>query len=420
MCLNSKLPVRNFRFLTSEEYEKIDWKKIKTNGKNGYFVQCDLKYPEEYHDLHSDFPLAPVKGKILTKDLSEKQKTMLKLLKNSGFKRIPTEKLILNLFDKKQYILHFKNLKLYLKLGLVLDKIYRVLAFEQENFLKPYIAMNTYLRQCSETEFEKDLYKLLNNSIYGKSIEDKRKHINVKVAVNRSQCMKLLKKPTFDQFRIIHEDLSIMKMKKTVVLLDKPIAIGCSVLDLSKNYMYKLHYEFFKKHYGEKLNLLYIDTDSFIYLVETQDMNNDLRNIFGNLVDFSNFDINSEYFSEKNKKKIGFLKSESGEKIIEEFVGLKSKLYSIKYADESETRKAKGINRSVLKKELNHEKYREVINDNICYEHKMTRIQSKEHLLKTIELKKMIFTNFDDKRYILDDGITTLPFGHWRITKKQE
>ena len=413
--MNSKLPVRKFQFLEENQYKDIDWKRIDTEGSTGYIIECDLKYPEVLHDQHSDFPLAPVKEKVLNKELSGKQKEMLENLKNYGFRRTPTEKLLLTLKDKNRYILHFRNLKLYLKLGLKLQNIHRVLSFEQENILKPYIDLNTHLRQCAENDFDKDLYKLLNNSIYGKSIEDKRKHLNVKVALTKAQCMKWLKKPTFDQFRIVNEDLSIMKMKKSVVLLDKPIAMGFTVLDLSKNYMYKLHYLFFKKHYGDKIKLLYMDTDSFVYLVETDDVNYDLKNIFGNLMDFSNFKSESEYFSDENKKKIGYLKSESGEKIIEEFVGLKSKLYSILYSDESEHRKAKGLKKSVLKKNVKHENYRKVIDESVCYLSKMNRIQSKEHKLQTVELKKLIFTNFDDKRYILNDGITTLPFGHYQI-----
>ena len=419
-CLNKKMPVQNFKFLDLEQYEKIDWKKLKTNGKKGYIIQCDLEYEDSLHDLHEQFPLGPEVGKISTEQLSPHQHRIIDKLKQSGYKRTITEKLLLTLRDKKEYILHCKNLKLYLKLGMKLRKIYRVLEFEQNDFLKPYIELNTELRKKAETEFEKDLWKLLNNSIYGKSIEDKRKHMNVKFALNPKQCLKYVKSPLFENFKIINESLSLMKMKKKLVVLDKPIYIGTSVLELAKNYMYKIYYNMFKKYYNERLNLLYSDTDSFVFQIYTNDVEYDLKNVFKNIMDFSNYPKDHYCFDESKKKAIGYVKVENAEKHIQQFVGLKSKLYSILLNDKSEKRTAKGLNKSVLKNNVTHNHYVNVIENMTSYVSKMRRIQSQDHELKTIELQKHIFTAMDDKRFILDDGVSTLPFGHYKLNNSTE
>ena len=147
--------------------------------------------------------------------------------------------------DKIRYILHFRNLKLYLKLGMKLGQIYRVLRFEQEDILKPYIELNTNLRKQATNDFEKDLYKLMNNSIFGKSLEDKRKHMNVKIAVSAEQCIKHVKSPLFENFQIINDEVALMKMKKPCIVLDKPIYIGFCVLEFAKLYMYELYYDKF-------------------------------------------------------------------------------------------------------------------------------------------------------------------------------
>ena len=257
----------------------------------------------------------------------------------------------------------------------------------------------------------------MNNSVFGKSIENKRKHMNVQLALNEKQCEFYTRKPNFDLFQILNPNVVILKSKQTHVCLDKPIAIGFTVLELSKHYMYTLHYKIFKDYYKNNINLIYTDTDSLIYEIQTNDFNNDLRNYFKPLMDFSNFDMNDEFFSENHKKKIGYLKFEYGNKVINEFIGLKSKLYSILYDETQNKKAAKGLQKATLKKYVNHEHYRNVILNNKIYINKMKRIESKKHSVNTVEVKKLIFHPFEDKRYILDDGINSVPFGHKDIKK---
>jgi hypothetical protein len=415
-ALSEKLPVSNFEWIEKQELDEIDWKTINTENDYGYIIECDLKYPIELHDKHKDYPLAPLKQKISNEKLSKYQMATLEYLKQYGYKRVSTEKLLLTLEDKMKYTLHFKTLKLYLDLGLELLNIYRGIRFKQLAFLQPYIEFNTTLRSKANSDFEKDLYKLMNNSVFGKSIEDKRKHLNLKLVLNEKQCSSYVRKPNFEQFHILNEHASLIKLNKSKVILDKPIAIGFTVLDLSKRFMYLLHYKIFKDYYNDNITLLYTDTDSFVYEIKTNSYFKDLKNYFAPIMDFSNFNKNHKLFSEKNKKLIGYLKSEYGEKNVDEFIGIKSKLYSIMYDNEKENKKtAKGLQKCVLNKYITHDIYRDVIHNQNVLSTKMKRIQSKQHKLQTVELTKLIFHPFDDKRYILDNGIDTLPFGHYSI-----
>jgi len=414
-AMNQYLPTSEFEWIDIDILKNINWKSIDTESDFGFILEVDLAYPIELHDLHKDFPLAPEKRKINHKELSPYQIATLKHLTKFGYRHTATEKLMLTLYDKNNYIIHFKNLKLYLELGLKLKCIHRGLKFRQSKLLKPYIKMNTKLRKESNNDFEKDLYKLMNNSVFGKSIQDNRKHLNVVLAVNQKQVVNAVKKPTFEQFNIIGENKAIIKMKKNSVKLDKPIFIGFTVLELAKYWMYTLHYKLFKKYYEDKLELIYTDTDSFVYAIQTDNFEEELSFVFKDIMDFSNFDVKHALYNEHNKKKVGYLKSEYGEKPVNEFVGLKSKLYSIMYDDDKNKSTAKGLQKSVLKKHVKHQHYCDVINKNNVYTTSMTRIQSKDHQLETVKLDKTIFTAFDDKRYILDDGINTLPFGHKTI-----
>jgi hypothetical protein len=405
------MPHSDFKWLEQSEYDKINWKNINSTGDTGYILEVDLDYPKEIYLDHKDYPLAPEKRKINLCDLSEYQKNTLELLKKIGHKRVASEKLMLTFIDKKNYILHFRNLKLYLFLGLKLRKIHRVLSFKQSQWLKNYVDFNTNLRANVNSDFEKDLYKLMNNSVFGKSIQNSRKHLNVKLALTENQTRRWISMPHFQQFKIIDENKAIIKLRQTFVKLDKPIYIGFSVLELSKLHMYDLHYNVFKSYYGHNIKLVYTDTDSFLYEINTNDLYEDFSEMFSEYMDFSNYPEDHHLKNNKNKKKIGYLKDEYGGEIITQFVGIKSKLYSILYGGDKNKTTAKGLNKSVLQNFITHNHYKNVIEKNNLYVTKMRRILSSDHKLGTYELKKLIFTPMDDKRYILKNGIDTLPFG---------
>ena len=417
--MNMKLPLSDFKWIKKSEFKKINWKNINTEKEYGYILEVDLIYPENLHDFHRDYPLAPFKGKVSSDKLSDYQIKTLNYLKNFGHKRTPTEKLMLTFENKLNYVIHFKTLKLYIELGLEISKIHRVLKFKQENFFKSYIELNTKLRQESKNDFDIALYKLLNNSLFGKTIQDNRKHLNVKIALNENQCRKWIKQPIFEQFHILNENTTLMKLKKSSVKLDKPIYIGFSILDLTKYHMYLLHYKLFKKYYQQNIELIYTDTDSYVYHIKTENIYDELKNVFEKVMDFSNFSKDHELYDNKNNKALGFLKSEYGEKVVNEFVGIKSKLYSIIYNEDSNKRTAKGLQKAVLKKFITHDHYKKVIEENNVFVTSMSRIQSKSHDIHTVRIEKMIFMPMDDKRFILENGIDTLPYGHYAINHQK-
>jgi hypothetical protein len=414
-AMTQLLPKDNFEWLNENEFYEIDWKNIDTEQDIGYVLEVDLNYPSKLHNKHKDFPLAPHKFKIKNELLSEYQSNTVEYLKNFGYKRTITEKLMLTFYDRKNYIIHFKNLKLYLNLGMKLKKIHRVVKFKQEKFLKKYILKNTKLRRNSINDFLRDLYKLMNNAVYGKALQNMRNLQDIKLALREAQLLKYLSKPNFQQFIILDENKALIKMRKTIVDLNKPIYIGFTVLELSKYLMYDRHYNYFKRYYDDDITLCYFDTDSFLYEIKTENLMKELGTIFKYLMDFSNFDEDHELYDMSKAKLIGYLKSEYGNKVINEFVGLKSKLYSIIYNNNLNKNTAKGLQKAILKKFVNHNHYLQVINDQRPFVSTMRRIQSKEHKVTTIKQKKMIFTPMDDKRYILPNGIETLPFGHWKI-----
>ena len=204
------------------------------------------------------------------------------------------------------------------------------------------------MRKLAKDEFCEDFYKLMNNSVFGKTIENVRKRVDMKFVKTEAELRKLANKPNFKNIKIYSKDLLACHMQKESVLLDKPIYIGMSVLDISKTLMYEFHYEAIKQRYKDKAKLLFTDTDSLCYFIETADLENDrLEEI--HKYDTSNYPLDHKLYSEENKKVIGKMKDETCGKQIEEFVGLRAKLYSFRTHD-NEVKRAKGVKKSVIQK----------------------------------------------------------------------
>jgi hypothetical protein len=178
---------------------------------------------------------------------------------------VAVAKLVPSLNDKTKYIVHYRNLKLYLGLGMELTEIHRVLTFQQSPWLKAYIEFNTERRKHATNDFEKDFYKLMNDGLFGKTME------NLKAKLT-----KLTARPSFDSFRIFSEDPAAVTMKKTKLYLNQPIYVGFTILDLSKVLMYQFHYEYMKQKYDANAKLLFTDTDSLSYEVKTRDIYQDM------------------------------------------------------------------------------------------------------------------------------------------------
>ena len=212
------------------------------------------------------------------------------------------KKLVCNLFNKKKYVVHINFFKTSVKSWIKVKKIYRVIEFNQKEWLKPYIDMNTELRKASKNDFEKDLFKLMNNSVFGKTMENIRKHRDIKLVTTDKKRSKLVSEPNYHTINLISEDLSIIQMKKTKVKMNKPIYLGLSILEISKILMYEFWYDYMKPKYNDNVKLCYMDTDSFIMNIKTNDFYEDIASDIENRFDTSNYEVNRPLPMGKNKE----------------------------------------------------------------------------------------------------------------------
>ena len=385
-AMSMKLPTHGFKWMNKYELNNLE--------NYSCILEVDLEYPKELHDLHNDYPLAP--EQIEVKKL---------------------EKLIPNLRDKEKYVLHYKNLKQYLDLGLELTCIHRGSKFEESEWLKPYIDMNTKLRTKANNNFEKDFFKLMNNSVFGKTMENIRNRVNIKLVDDREKAKKLTAKPNFKHLNIFCEELIAVHMKRTELKFDKPVYLGMCILDLSKTIMYEFHYNYIKKKNGGKAKLLFTDTDSLMYEIKTEDFYKDTSGDVKDRFDTSDYPPNhpSGIPTGCNKKVFGVFKDEVAGRYIEEFVGLRAKLYSYKMFEGKESKKCKGVKKSVVNKSITHEGYKNCLFTGKEQLRKMNVIRSYIHEVYTEVVNKIALCSNDDKRHILEDGIDTLALWHYRI-----
>ena len=384
-AMSKKLPTHGFKWMTEEELD--DWKSF------ACVLEVDLEYSKELHDLHNEYPLAP-------------ERLMINKV----------EKLIPNLNDKKKYIIHYENLKLYESLGLKITHIHRGIKFEESDWMKPYIDLNTRLRAEAKNEFEKDFFKLLNNSVYGKTMENIRNRVNVTLVNSRKKAKKLTAKPNFKKCTIFSKNLCAIHMGKTQIYFNKPVYLGMCILDLSKTLMYDFHYNYIKSKYNDKARLLFTDTDSLAYEIQTEDFYKDISPNVETMFDTSNFSSShpSGILTGKNKKVIGMFKDEAGGKIIEEFVGLRAKLYAYKmFENQKEEKKCKGVKKSVIKKTITFDDYKKCLFSGERQYRQMMAFRSRKHEIFTEEINKIALSADDDKRIILPDKVNTLAYGHY-------
>ena len=395
--MSEKLPTHGFKWLAGREMEKLFnnqvlqvWEKIPC------ILEVDLEYPENLHDLHNDYPFCPEKVKC----------------KNG------VEKLIPNLRDKTKYIIHYKNLIQCLRAGMKLKKIHRGIKFVESEWMKPYIDKNTNLRAKAKNNFEKDFFKLMNNSVFGKTMENIRNRVDVKLVNTKEKLRKLVAKPNLKSPpKIFSENLVSVHMRKTSLTMNKPVYLGMCILDLSKIIMFDFHYNYIKSKYADKAKLLFTDTDSLMYEIETEDFYKDIAGDVKDRFDTSDYPENhpSGIPTGENKKVLGMMKDEAAGKIIKEFVGLRSKLYSFVMDDGGETKKCKGIKKQVVKRSIRHEDYKTCLTTRKELLRKQNILRSYEHEVYTEEVNKVALSASDDKRHISSDGMHTLALGHYKI-----
>ena len=414
-AMSQYLPTGNFRWLEKMPTEKeiMSWREKR---KTGFIFDVDMEYPEELHEKHNGYPLAPEKTKVPHAWHSKYQKG---LAKDLNLTKDNTEKLLLTLRGKKNYVLHYRNLQLYLKLGMKLTKVHRVLAFDQEPWMKPYIRFNTEERQMAKAKFKQEFFKLMNNAVFGKTMENLRNRVNVElVRGNEYKNMrKLLSDPPFDRWRALGENIFGIQMHKDHILFNRPIYIGMCALDLSKILLYDYYYSYLKPKYRENCELLYTDTDSLLLLIKTDDIYKDMAENL-DYYDTSGYPEDHPLFSLKNMKVPGKLKDECNGALISEVVCLRSKMYSILQDNDKNTKKAKGTVKCVVEKLITHQNYKDALFKKIAFKHGMDMLRSKDHQIFGIHLNKTSLSLFDSKRWIEADGVGTKAYGHKDIARK--
>ena len=355
-------------------------------------LEVDTEYPHDLHDLHNDYPLAPERLEV------------------NGVR-----KLIPNLSDKKKYVVHYEALKLYEGYGLKITKIHRGITFEESAWLKDYIDLNTRLRRNSKNNFESNFFKLMNNSVFGKTIENIRKRTDIKLGTTEKQVEKWIYQPNYVHRTTFSDSLVAIHMAKTKLYFNKPVYLGMCILDLNKTLMYEFHYMYIKRKYGDGPKLLFTDTDSLMYEIETEDFYKDISGDIREKFDTSNYPSEHPSGIETgvNKKVIGMFKDEAGGEIITKFVGLRAKNYSFVLGKE-ERKKCKGIKKCVTKNNISFKDYETCLFSNISQLRKMNVFKSRGHDVYTEEVNKIALSANDDKRIILIDGIHTLAHGHFK------
>ena len=361
-----------------------------TRTDKGYILEVDVSSPKDSHNSHNNLPF------------------MCERMEING-----VEKLIPNLRDKKNYVIHIQALNQVLQHRLRLDGIHRATEFDQSPWLKIYIDFNIQLRKAATNDLEKDFFKLMNNSVFSKTMENIRKHRNIKLITTEENYLHTVMCPNFKSGVLFGEKLMGCEMGKIKVVINKPVYLGQVILDLSNIVMYEFHYDYMVPKYSlEKLKLCYMDTDSLVYDIKTEDFYEDIADDVPARFDTSGYCPNRLLPVGLNKKVTGLMKDELGGKIMTEFVALRPKLYSYKVLDSLEDKKCKGIKKCVVKKTLTFEDYKACLfNDSTEYRSQLM-FRSAKHEVHTIEVDKVALNRDDDKHISRKDGISTFARGH--------
>ena len=283
--------------------------------------------------------------------------------------------------------------------------------------MRPYIRFNIEQRQKASNQFESSLFKKFNNAIYGKTIENVKKRTTVKLVRKAEQFENLSSKPMFRSCKIIHRHLASVHMGKALIKLDRPIFLGFSIPELAKLQMYRFHYGYLGQKYGANARLLFSDTDSFLYWIRTRDLYSDLASD-SERFDFSNYPREHPLYSATGAKQTGLFKDESAGCILESFVGLRSKMYSLQHShSDKDARKAKGVKKSVVRT-ISHQDYLDCLLNTKQMKHSFHAIRCHRHRLYTVKQTKLSLSSFDDKRYLLDCSIHSLPYGHKALKRR--
>ena len=384
-AMSQPLPTGGFKWTDVNPNEISE---LATRTDKGYVLEVDVSYPKELHNQHNDLPF------------------MCERMEING-----VEKLVPNLRDKKNSVIHNQALNQTLQWGLRLDRIHRAIEFDQSPWLKTKIDFKNQLRMAATNDFEKDFFKLMNNLVFGKTMENIRKHRNIGLVTTEEKYLRTVMKPNFKFGVLFDKNPMGCEMGKIKVVMTKPVYLSQAILDLSKIVMYEFHYDYMVPKYGlEKLKLFHMDTDSLVYDIKTEDFYEDIANDVEARFDTSGYsktDFRPLPIG-LNKKVIGLMKDELGGKIMTEFVALRPKLYSYKVLDGLEDKKCKGIKKCVVKKTLTFEDYKTYLFSDSTEYRSQLMFRSSKHEVHTIEVNKVALNRDDDRGFLGKTGFSHL------------
>ncbi|XP_050543411.1 uncharacterized protein LOC126906701 [Daktulosphaira vitifoliae] len=437
--MSQNLPYAGFRWI-DEDHETV-LKRVREMDEDsdiGLALEVTVTYPEGKHDMHNEMPFLPEN----------------RIPPNSKAK-----KLLSTLETKEHYVVHYLNLQQAMENGLKVEKVHKVLEFKQSRWLSKYIKLNTEMRQAATNDFEKDFFKLMNNSVFGKCMERVEFRKKMELVCDPKRAAKLIKKHTFNHCVTYKENLSIFVLDNKIIHFTKPVYAGFCILDISKTLVYDFHYNYMKKHFKDRIMLMYGDTDSLVYYVLTENFYAEIKEHPELMERFDTSSLPKDHFcySAARKKVPGLWSDECGGKAILEFVSLRTKAYGFD-VEGTEKIKAKGIRRPTVKYHLTVEDFKHClfaddegdigiieakeaavlcgaeVNKNIHERadnpslpiikyHTYTpyrenvSIRSYKHDVYTIKSMKMTLNRLDDKRVILPNRINTSAHGHYRLRK---
>ena len=404
-ALSYKLPCSEFTWIVDDQvlsnlvHVRLPLMNVET-CEVGYIFEVDLHTPEHLHDKLDQLPPAPITQRPPNSTVT---------------------KLLLTHEDKHHYVVHFALLQFYISLGVIVTAVHRAVSFQQEHIFKCFIEGNTEKRAIASSEVARSFYKLKNNSLYGKTVENIRKRVDLRICNSEKKLVTCASKATFKRTIDITDDLILAELSKEMVCLDKPIYIGQAVLDLSKLRMYRLHYnelERYRQEFDCQLNIVACDTDSFFLECVGVNLDEQLLPAMmrDKLLDTSNYAKDHPLYSTQFASQIGKFKDEGGGSThFIDAVFLRPKLYSLKTREVGkDVVKAKGVN--VKQAALHHEEYVDVLTCNSQRYAKQRRIGSHEHQLYTFASTKLALSCNDDKRCWLSTN-DSLAYGHHRLRR---
>jgi len=381
----------------------------------GVMVEADWHIPKEAHDYLSDLPPLPGPYTVQPEEFSSYH---IGNMSEEAAARPTLPRLVLNLHDKKNYKCTLEIALLYQSLGAVCSSISRILIYVRSDYMKQYIEKNTKLRtEAKGNDCAVAFFKKLNNAVFGKSMEQVTRRANVNICTDHPTFRKWSAHATFRRATIINESCVIVTRGYTNIVQSKVMIIGSVLLDHSKEIMYRFFYQALKPYYPRFCKLMYMDTDSMILHLPTDNVYRDFSDPhFKDYMDLSGLvsSPGKEFNNEVNRKVPGFFACETGGERIEEYVSLGPKVYSFR-TESSHTMKHKGVDRNLVDKQPFSKMRDRLLHDTDAGQAEFSTLRSKGQVIYTERLLKSWFGKNDTKRYILPDGITTLPYGHYRI-----